>query len=258
MTARRKREIDAGAGRTSEPDERRQIVEPARSRIARRCNQTQNVQLDFLVKMDRVQRFAHLQNVFECCHRRNSRDRVRASDSAHDLVLFIVRRIFDEEFEHEPVHLRFRQRVSALLLDRILCCQHHERLRQLVRLPAERNLPFLHRLQQRALHLGGRAVDFVCKHDVGEDRSLMSFERAGLMPVNLRTDQVTGQQVGSKLNATELSTQRLCQRVDHHRFGDAGNAFQQRMAVAQHGDQHFLQWVALAHDDLAKPLQGRC
>ena len=33
------------------------------------------------------------------------------------------------------------------------------------------DLAFLHHFQQRALHLGGRAVDFVGQHQIGEDRA---------------------------------------------------------------------------------------
>ena len=43
--------------------------------------------------------------------------------------------------------------------------------------------------------------------------------------------------------------------VDHHRLGNAGNAFQQHVAVAEHGDQHLLQRVALADDHLANRFQ---
>ena len=41
-----------------------------------------------------------------------------------------------------------------------------------IRLVAERDLPLLHRFEQRALHFGGRAIDFIREHDVGEDRAL--------------------------------------------------------------------------------------
>ena len=49
---------------------------------------------------------------------------------------------------------------------------------------------------------------------------------AGFVPVNLSADQIAGQQVGRELNAAELGIQCLGQRVDHHRLGNAWNAFQ--------------------------------
>ena len=39
-------------------------------------------------------------------------------------------------------------------------------------LAADRDLPLLHGFEQRRLHLGGRAVDLVGKHEIGEDRAL--------------------------------------------------------------------------------------
>ena len=80
--------------------------------------------------------------------------------------------IIDHHLEHEAVHLRFGQRIGAFLLDRILRGQHEERRRQRDRFAAERDLAFLHRFEQRALHLGRRAVDFVGEDEVGEDRAL--------------------------------------------------------------------------------------
>ncbi len=64
---------------------------------------------------------------------------------------------------------RFRQRVCPFLLDRVLGGNHEEWLRQFVGFLADRDFPFLHRLQQCRLGFGGRPVDFVrqehiCKH----------------------------------------------------------------------------------------------
>jgi hypothetical protein len=39
------------------------------------------------------------------------------------------------------------------------------------------HLLLLHRLEQRRLRLGGRAVDLVAEDDVGEDRPLAQHER---------------------------------------------------------------------------------
>jgi hypothetical protein len=80
-------------------------------------------------------------------------------------------RIADAELEHEAVDLRLRQRIGALLLDRVLRGEHEERPRQRERLAAQRDLMLLHRLEQRRLDLGRRAVDLVGQHDVGEDRA---------------------------------------------------------------------------------------
>ena len=83
--------------------------------------------------------------------------------------------IADFQLEHEAVHLRLGQRVGAFLLDRVLRGQHQERFVQLEGLVADGDLVFLHRFQQRALHLGRRAVDFVGQDEVGEDRALCAW-----------------------------------------------------------------------------------
>ena len=80
--------------------------------------------------------------------------------------------IVDEDVEHEAVELGLGQRIGAFLLDRVLRGQHEERLGQRCRVPPDGDLVLLHRLQQRRLRLGRRAVDLVGQDHVGEDRAL--------------------------------------------------------------------------------------
>ena len=112
-------------------------------------------------------------------------------------------RIADFELQHEAIHLRFGQRISAFLFDRILRGQHEERLFEVEGLVADGDLLFLHRFEQRALHLGRRAVDFVGQNEVGEDRAASGGELAGLRIVNLRADHIGRQHVGRELQARE-------------------------------------------------------
>ena len=56
-------------------------------------------------------------------------------DPPEDLRFLGRRRIVQHILEHEAVHLRLRQLVRALLLDRVLGCQHQERRGQFVLLP---------------------------------------------------------------------------------------------------------------------------
>jgi hypothetical protein len=62
----------------------------------------------------------------------------------------------------------------------------------------------LHRLQQGALHLGGRAIDLVGQDEVGEDGPFAGRKGAGLGVVDLRANEICGQQVGSELDALKL------------------------------------------------------
>ena len=69
----------------------------------------------------------------------------------------------------EPVELALGQRVGALVLDRVLGGDHHERRVERVGRAVDRDLALLHRLEQRRLRLGRGPVDLVAEDDVGED-----------------------------------------------------------------------------------------
>ena len=103
-----------------------------------------------------------------------------------NLLFLVGGGIVDLDVEHEPVELRFGQRIGAFLLDRVLRGDREERIGQVVGRLADRHFALLHRLQQRGLRLRRRAVDFVGQQDVGEDRPLDEAEiaacRARLLP----------------------------------------------------------------------------
>ena len=76
-------------------------------------------------------------------------------------ALFVRLGIIDDDFEHKAVHLRFGQRVSPLLLDRVLGGQYGEQRVHLVGGIADGDLALLHRFEQGALNFGRGAVDLV-------------------------------------------------------------------------------------------------
>ena len=92
--------------------------------------------------------------------------------------LGLARREVDDELEQEPVELRLGQRVGALVLDRVLRRGDEERVGERPGHAVGRDLALLHRLEQRRLRLGRRAVDLVGEHDVREDRALAELELA--------------------------------------------------------------------------------
>ena len=63
-------------------------------------------------------------------------------------------------------------------------------------------------------------------------------------------------QVGRGLNALEAETEQTAQRFHHQRLGRARHAFQQRMALAEYGDQNFLDHLALPGDHAAHLFAG--
>src|SRR5438874_2107347 len=81
--------------------------------------------------------------------------------AVHDHPLLVGRRVTDDDLHHETVDLRFGEAVGALVLDRVLGREHREELGQRMGLPAYRDLTFLHRLEECALHLRRSPVDLV-------------------------------------------------------------------------------------------------
>jgi hypothetical protein len=184
--------------------------------------------------------------VVACLHLGVRREAGHAVDDAQFLLLA---RVADHELHHEAVDLRLGQRVGALLLDRVLRRQHQERVRQPPRVAGQRHLPFLHRLEQRRLHLRRRAVDLVGEHEVGEHRAFLDLPLARLRVVDVRADEVGRQQVGRELDAPELPADRTRQRGHGERLGEARQALEQHVAVGEQGDQQAVEQGILADDD---------
>ena len=114
-------------------------------------------------------------------------------------------RVAHDDLEHEPVDLRLGQRVRALGLDRVLGRQHEERVRDRVRVVADRDLALLHDLEQRALDLRGGPVDLVGQQQVREHGPERGRELAGLLVVDPGPDEVGRDEVGRELDPLELA-----------------------------------------------------
>ncbi|SHU13010.1 Uncharacterised protein [Mycobacteroides abscessus subsp. abscessus] len=120
-----------------------------------------------------------VEDVLDRSHRCTLVIRVDAGiDPEDDLRLFRGVRVGQNLLEHESVHLRLRQWIGPLLVDRILRGQHQEWFRDLVDLSGDAGLSFLHRLQHGALRLRTGTVDLVQQHDVGMHRAELGLERA--------------------------------------------------------------------------------
>ena len=108
---------------------------------------------------------------------------------------------------------------------------------------------FLHHLQQGALHLGGRAVDFVGQHEIGENGPLLDREFARPGVKNLRADHIGRQQVRRELNARKRQAKPLGQRAHGQRLGQTGHAFEEDVPSRQQADQQSIQHRPLSDDD---------
>ena len=125
-----------------------------------------------------------------------------------DVALLRLCRIADIELEHETIELRLGKLIGAFLLERILRRENEERIGKRIGLVADRHLPFLHRLEQCALHFGRRAIDFVGQDQVGKDRPELGREFAAARIVDQRADQVGRQKIGRELDALETGLNR--------------------------------------------------
>jgi len=149
----------------------------------------------------------------------------------------------------EAVQLRLGQRVGADLLDRVLRGDDEERGGQLARLAVQRHLPLLHRLEQRALRLGRRAVDLVGEHDRMEDRPGVEAERMRLRVVDRHAEHVGRQEVARELHARVLESQRRRQRLRQRRLADPGDVLDQQVPAGEQAGQREPQRRGLADDD---------
>ena len=189
---------------------------------------------------------------------------VRRCRHPDDLELFFLFGVVNENIEHEPVELGFRQRIGSFLLDRILRRQHEERVGQPVPFTADGDLPFLHRFEKGSLRLGRGPVDLVGEHDIGENRAPEELELADARRLVFLDDfgpgDVGGHQVGSELDSVVRQIQRIGERVDHQSLGEARHADQEAVSAREDRDQQLLDNRLLADDDLAKLILqlGKC
>ena len=121
---------------------------------------------------------------------------------------------------------------------------------------AERDLPLLHHLEQRGLHLRRRAVDLVREQEVAEDGAELGVERVGARAVDARADDVRRDEVGSELHAPEGAAEHLGDGLDRQGLRKAGDALDQQVAAGQQADEHALEHLVLPGDDPANLVRG--
>ncbi|SLM49057.1 protein of unknown function [Nitrospira japonica] len=158
--------------------------------------------------------------------------------------------IIDQHLHQEPVELRLRQGIGAFLLDGILRRQHHEQIRHRMGRTSDGDLPFLHRFEQRGLHLRRRAVDLVGQNDVAENRPLLKLEQilAAFLIQDFGPGNVGRQKIRRELDAAHRGVQIPCQAFNGSCLRKTGKAFEQEMSVGQQADEDLADDAALADD----------
>ena len=165
-------------------------------------------------------------------------------------------RIPETNLHQKAIELGFGQRIGPLELDRVLRREGGEGRREPMARAVDRDLPLLHRLEQRRLRPRRHAVDLVDEQQVGEDRSLMEREGARRHVEDVGADDVGGHQVGRALHALELQAHDARERPNRQRLGEAGNAFEQRVPAADDRQQQQVDHLGLPDDDLGELATG--
>ena len=172
----------------------------------------------------------------------------------HDRHLVVFAQVRDDDVEHEAIELRLGQRIGAFELDRILRREDEERPLERIGPPGGGDVILLHRLEQRRLRLGRRAVDLVGQDDLREDRALDEAEPPAplLFVEDLGAGDVGRHQIGRELDALEVEIEDVGERLDEQRLRQSGHAGDQAMAAGEERDEHLLDDFVLADDDLAQ------
>ena len=182
--------------------------------------------------------------------------RLHAHGSFRQRQFLVALGTVHRDLHHEPVFLRFGQWIRPFVFNRVLRGEHRKVRRQRVRVAVDGYEPFLHRLQQRRLRLGRRAIDFVGEQKRGEDGAFDEREFVSLQVKDVRARDVRRHEVGGELDAGEVAAENARKRADEQRLGDARHAFNQRVVAGKNRDQGLVHHVALADDDLGDFLPG--
>jgi len=178
--------------------------------------------------------------------------------AAGNFPFFRAAGVIDANIKQEAIELCLGKRIGPFLLQRVLRGQHEEWLGQHVHPPAGADLPLLHGFQHRGLGLGRCAVDFIGQQHIGKNRpgqkAIFPQSRFRIFLDDLGSRHVARHQVGRELDPLERQMQRTGQRANEQRLCQAGNAFEQGVAAGEHGDQHLLDYVALADDNFGQLL----
>ncbi len=193
-------------------------------------------------------------------HRRLGQRLFRAGGFKQDAAFGVAIGIVDVDLHQEAVELRFGQRIGAFLLQRVLRGEHMERLGQIMPRACNRDVLFLHGLQQRRLGARAGAVDFVGHQELREYRPGDEAERAlaGIALVqHLGAQNIRRHQVRRELDALGVQPERNAQGFDQLGLGEAGHADQKRVAAGQDRYQGVFDHPVLAEDDGWRSLPWR-
>ena len=212
-----------------------------------------DVFFDRVVHIDLVGDILHLVHVLESEHSGKFAVNGAVFDLVHDDDLLVRGRVGDLLLDHETVGLGLGERVGAFLLDGVLGRDDNEDvLRHLVSDPADGDLALLHRFEHGALGLGAGSVHLVEQHEIGENRAEDRLKLPGLLMVDLRADDVAGQQVRRALDPRKLAADGVGDRLRRGGLGETGHRLDQNMPVRHYSRDQRLLEPFLSHDPVGE------
>ena len=147
------------------------------------------------------------------------------------------RRVADSNPDEKAVQLRLGEGKGAREILGVLRGDDEERIGQRDGLAVERDLPFVHRFEQRGLRARARAVDLVREEDVREDGAVAEDELARALIEDGDAEHIARQEIACELDATEVPSHGPRERAREGGLADAGNVLDQQVAAREQRDQ---------------------
>src|SRR5712692_2164153 len=216
--------------------------------LARAVDDLESVIVQAGVDLDVRDGVLHGENIADIRDRIEGIERIIANALAENFLFRFVRGIAHLDAHQKAVELRFRQGISAMMLDGILRGDHEKRLRKRERFAVDGDLRFVHGFEKRGLRARGGSVDFVGENHVGENRPGTEFKFARFGVVDADAEDVAGEQVRRELDALKAAMEGFCERLRESGFADSGNVFDEQVTAREQGNQRELDGVFLAVD----------
>ena len=141
--------------------------------------------------------------------------------------------ISDRGFHDETIELRLGEAVGSSLFDGVLGGDHHERASHRMGHSVDRDLTFLHDLEQSRLGFRAGPIDLVGENDARENRAAVEVEGPGALVVDADPRDVAGEQVGRELNTTAGTRDALCHRPGERGLTGPGKVLEQEVPLRQ-------------------------
>ncbi len=173
------------------------------------------------------------------------------------LGLLGERRVSELDTHREPVELRLRQRVGALVLDRVLRRDHHERPAERIGDAVDCDLALLHALEERRLGLGRRAIHLVDEQQAREYRPGTKLELIRPLVEDVDARDVGRQKIRRELEPRERAVERARERLREHRLPDARKVLDDQVPLGDEAEHDETQRVGGRVDDAGEVRRDR-